>query len=300
MWQRIKNYYHLFDAVAAHVRYGFPYRGMTIIGVTGTDGKTTTSSLIYHLLKTSGYKTAMITTVGAYIGNKVYDVGFHVTTPSSDALFSYIQRARNEGITHLVLETTSHALDQYRVWGIPIHIAVLTNITHEHLDYHKTYARYVKAKLRLLKLAHTVVLNKDDQSFAIVSPQLAKKNIITYAVTDTTAQYNPTTYRWKRPMLGDFNARNTLAAIAVAKKIGISDASIRIALDTYKPPKGRLDLVHDGSFRVIIDFAHTPNAFLQVLPAVKHETDGRVIHVFGSAGLRDHTKRPLMGGGHSA
>lgn len=295
MWQRIKNYYHLFQAIVAHVRYGFPYRGMMIIGVTGTDGKTTTSSLIYHLLKTSGYKTAMITTVGAYIGNNVYDVGFHVTTPSSDALFSYIQRARNEGITHLVLETTSHALDQYRVWGIPITIGVLTNITHEHLDYHKTYERYVDAKVQLLKRANTVVLNKDDQSYVRVLPRVRGKTILTYSFADSTASYSPLTYRFKRVLMGDYNARNILAAIAVVKTIGVSDASIRIGLDTYKPPKGRLDVVYDGPFRVIIDFAHTPNAFAQVLPAVKKETEGRLIHVFGAAGLRDDTKRPLMG-----
>lgn len=295
MVQKIKNIYHLLQAIAASFWYGFPSRGMTIIGVTGTDGKTTTTSLIYHLLKTSGKKTAMITTVGAYIGTSVYDVGFHVTTPSSFALQSYIKKAKEEGVTHLVLEVTSHALDQNRVWGIPFTIGVLTNITHEHLDYHKTYASYVAAKGKLLKRAQSAIVNRDDQSFDLVAPMLSQKRVVTYALRHNDATFTPEKYPFRTKLLGGFNKANTLGAIATVKELGVSDASIRIGLDTYKSPKGRMDVVYDEAFRVVIDFAHTPNAFLEALPAIAETTESRLIHVFGSAGLRDASKRPLMG-----
>jgi UDP-N-acetylmuramoyl-L-alanyl-D-glutamate--2,6-diaminopimelate ligase len=149
MWQKIKNYYHLFQAVIANIVYGFPGRKAIVIGVTGTDGKTTTASLIYHILKSAGQKVSMITSVGAYIGNKVYDIGFHVTTPSPFGLQRYLKKAVDAGIKYIILETTSHALDQYRIWGIDYKIGVLTNITHEHLDYHKTYEDYARTKFKL-------------------------------------------------------------------------------------------------------------------------------------------------------
>jgi len=151
MWQRIKNIYHLFVAILANIWFGFPSRKLKVIGVTGTDGKTTTASLIYHILKNNGKKAALLSTVGAYIGDKVYDVGFHVTTPSSFGLQRYIKKIVQEENGYLILETTSHGLDQNRVWGINYEIGVITNITHEHLDCHKTYENYLRTKLKLLE-----------------------------------------------------------------------------------------------------------------------------------------------------
>src|ERR1700690_4068947 len=149
MIQKLKNYFHLLEAILANIWYGFPSKELTVIGVTGTDGKTTTTSLIYHILQNSGKQVAMITSVGAYVGDRLYDIGFHVTTPSPFAVQKYLCQAVSQGNEFVVLETTSHALDQYRVWGVSYHVGVLTNITHEHLDYHHTYQEYVATKSKL-------------------------------------------------------------------------------------------------------------------------------------------------------
>lgn len=295
MLRKLKNTYHLTKAIGANLLYVFPARKIQVIGVTGTDGKTTTSSLIYHLLQESGIKVAMITTVGAYIGKDRYDTGFHVTTPSSFTLQKYIKKAHAWGAEYLVLETTSHALDQNRVWGISYDIGVLTNITHEHLDYHKTYEKYVSAKLKLLKSSKVCVLNMDDKSFDYVQPKLRNKEIITYSLNNPKANYTPKKYPFNTKQFGRFNLSNTLAAIGVAKKIGLADKDIKRAIMSFKAPPGRQEIIHDGDFKLIIDFAHTPNAFLNILPDLRKIKKGKLIHVFGSAGQRDTSKRPLMG-----
>jgi len=151
MWQKTKNIYHLQQAIVANIIHGFPSRGMKIIGVTGTDGKTTTANLIYHILHEYGEKAAVISSVGAVVDGEKFDLAFHVTTPGRFAVQSYIKRAKKAGIKYIVLEITSHALDQHRVHGIHIDIGVVTNITKEHLDYHKTYEKYIMAKAKLLK-----------------------------------------------------------------------------------------------------------------------------------------------------
>lgn len=294
MIQEIKNIYHLGQAVLANIVYGFPGRRITVIGVTGTDGKTTTSSLIYHILRASGKKAAMITTIGAYIDGKVYDVGFHVTTPSPFALQKYLRQAADSGHTHVVLEVTSHALDQNRAWGIPFRVGVLTNITHEHLDYHGTLEKYAQAKLKLLRASGVCVINKDDQSYEMMIFELSGKKIISYA-TKTTADVTPITFQFETPILGDFNTHNCLAAIAVTEELGIRNDQIRKALKSFSPPTGRQEIIHTKDFMVMIDFAHTPNAFAEILPEVRKITKGRLIHVFGSAAKRDQTKRPIMG-----
>jgi UDP-N-acetylmuramoyl-L-alanyl-D-glutamate--2,6-diaminopimelate ligase len=297
MWQEIKNYYHLGQAIIANYFYGFPARKLVIIGVTGTDGKTTTTSLIYHILKSSDKRVAMITSVGAYIGDKVYDIGFHVTTPSPFGLQKYIKQAVDAGMEYLVLETTSHALDQNRVWGIPYAIGVLTNITHEHLDYHKSYIQYASAKFKLLRIAHTSVVNLDDESYQLIAPKLTqeRKHLITFSLKNQKADLTPQKFPFKSKLIGKFNIQNNLAAIGVCRALGIPDSEIKAALPIFQPPPGRQEIIYDKEFRVMIDFAHTPNAFDVILPEVKKFTKGRLIHVFGAAGKRDFTKRPEMG-----
>src|SRR5450759_4597219 len=135
--RKLKNIYHLFQAIIANVIYGFPSRKLKIIGITGTDGKTTTTHLIAHILKTAGKKVSFVSSVFSSIGGKESDIGFHVTTPNSFALQKLLQQSVNNHDEYFVLETTSHALDQNRVWGIKYQIGVITNITHEHLDYHR-------------------------------------------------------------------------------------------------------------------------------------------------------------------
>ena len=172
--QKLKNIYHLFQAIIANIYYGFPSRRLKVIGVTGTDGKTTTIHLIYHILKFAGYKASMISSVYAIVGNKEYDTGFHVTTPSSFFIQKMLKTSVDHEDKYFVLETTSHALDQNRVWGIRYEIGVITNITHEHLDYHKTYEKYVMTKVKLLKMARISIVNKDDESYKEVKSEKLK------------------------------------------------------------------------------------------------------------------------------
>lgn len=297
MWRTSKNLYHLFQAVIANIQYGFPGRNMTVIGVTGTDGKTTTASIIYHILKTAGYKAALLTTVSAIIDDESFDTGFHVTTPDPFSLQKYLLLARKKGVTHFILETTSHSLDQNRVWGIPFAFGVLTNITHEHLDYHNTYEKYAEAKFKLLRKANVAIVNCDDESYKLIANrkwQIANSKVITYGLKET-ADITPKKFVFKTNLIGEFNQYNCLAAIATARQLSIDDETIRKALLTVISPVGRMEIVYDKDFRVIIDFAHTPNAIEKMLIALSKEKKHRLIHVFGSASKRDVSKRPLMG-----
>jgi UDP-N-acetylmuramoyl-L-alanyl-D-glutamate--2,6-diaminopimelate ligase len=285
--RKIKNFAHLIEATIAGLLYGNPAKNIFTIGVTGTDGKTTTAHLIFHILRTAGKKTAMITTVGAQIGEEVFDTGFHTTTPSSFSIQKYVKKAINSGCEFLVLEVTSHALDQNRAHGIDFRIGVITNISHDHLDYHRTFENYFRAKSKLFKRAQTAILNKDDESYAPLKAVLGNKDTLAYSINDKNG-FNLTA-------LPKFNMQNFLAAITVAKTIGIDKKVIEKAITSFKLPEGRQEVVYDKDFRIIIDFAHTPNAFASILPDVRKETKGRIIHVFGCAGQRDKSKRPLMG-----
>lgn len=295
MWQKIKNIYHLGIAILANFFYGFPSRKLKIIGVTGTDGKTTTASLIYHILSSNGFNSSMVTSVGAKIGGKDYDVGFHVTTPSSFAVQKFIKKAVDSGSKFLVLETTSHAIDQYRVFGIKYEVSVLTNVTHEHLDYHKTYENYVKTKEKLLKMSKIAVVNRDDESYKLISNfKFPISKLVAYGMGED-ADVNPIKFPFETDLIGEFNKYNILAAISVCKSLGITDNFIRKGIKSFIPPIGREDIVYKKDFSVMIDFAHTPNAFEQILKSIRPTVKGKIIHVFGSAGLRDRTKRPKMG-----
>lgn len=300
MWRKVKNYYHLGQSVFGRTWYRVSPDGVIFIGVTGTDGKTTTSNLLYHILKESGRETALISTISAIIGEKTLDTGFHVTTPSPIALQSYIKKAKVKGAKYIILEVTSHALDQYRVYGIPFTIGVLTNITNEHLDYHKTYENYVRAKVKLLLSSRTAVINADDQSYEPVKKRLEDRqytgNVITYSLNDT-ADVTLKSFPFQTKLLGEFNKYNILAAAAAALALGLEETVIQSAITSFTPPKGRTEIVHEGEFAVMVDFAHTPNSITQILKTIKEEMQpqGRIIHVFGSAGERDHTKREAMG-----
>jgi len=289
--QRLKNIFYLINALLANIWYGFPSRNITVIGITGTDGKTTTTHLIAHILKSCGKKVSYISTIFAKIGEKEYDTGFHVTTPNPWLIQKLIKEAVNNKDEYFILETTSHALDQNRVWGINYKIGVLTNVTHEHLDYHLSYENYLKTKVELLKRAEVAFFNKDDRSYLYVKKMLkGRKKIIEYQKLSIIKK--------NFSNLEKFNQENFSAAYLVALNLGLRSEEVLKAIKTFKLPKGRFDLVYDKDFKVIIDFAHTPNAFLKLLPEIRKKylkNKGRLIHVFGSAGLRDNTKRPLMG-----
>lgn len=297
MLRKIKNFYHLIVAILANVVFFFPAKKMIVIGVTGTDGKTTTANLIYHILRTSGLPSAISSSVTAQFGDESLDTELHRSTPTPIRLQRFLRKALNKGIKYIVLEVTSHAIDQRRIWGVPFKIGILTNVTYEHLDYHKTYDSYFKTKTQLLKGAEIAIANRDDGTYTfLVDTERTKdpKNWITYGLDDG-ADVNPNTFPFKSKLLGDFNKYNILAAIAACQALGIDDEKIRSAVETYISPVGRADMVYSQDFAVMIDFAHTPNALNQILKAVRPLFKGRIIHVFGSAGKRDTLKRPMMG-----
>jgi len=295
MVRSLKGLYHLCIAIVANIWFGFPGKHLAVIGVTGTDGKTTTTTLIYEILKASGKKVSMITSVNAVIAGKTYDTGFHVTTPDAWVIQRFLREAVDHKDTHMVLEVTSHGLAQHRVFGIPFAVGVITNVTHEHLDWHKTFKEYLLTKVSLLTRAGTAIINRDEADlFATAMPYLRDKHVITYGVR-REAQITPKNDPFTRKLPGEFNRYNCLAAIAAVGALGIEGKTVKNAIAAFSGVPGRMETVVSEPFTVIVDFAHTPNAIDRALKCARTMTKKRLIHVFGSAGLRDSSKRPLMG-----
>jgi UDP-N-acetylmuramoyl-L-alanyl-D-glutamate--2,6-diaminopimelate ligase len=296
MLKRLKNVYHLLLAALATLLFRYPARNLIAIGVTGTDGKTTTVHLIYSILRKAGLPVSLISSVGAKIGGQDYNLPFHVTTPSPWQLQRFLRMAQDRGDKYLVLEVTSHGLDQNRVFGCNFRIGVITNITHEHLDYHKTYDRYLLTKAKLLERVEWAIINCEDESYVHLKSKIKnqKSKIVTYGLR--SGDITPAKFPFTTPLPGEYNQANCLAAIAVGQVLKIDEQKIRQAVEEFTGVSGRFEFVETGQdFRVVVDFAHTPNGLKQVLSTIKPQVSGRLIHVFGSAGLRDRLKRPKMG-----
>ncbi|MGC8828019.1 MAG: Mur ligase family protein, partial [Anaerolineae bacterium] len=301
----------------------FPAHRLRVIGVTGTDGKTTTTNLIYHILRAAGWNAGMISTINADIAGRVYDTGLHTTTPDAPAVQRYLREMVDAGAQAAVLEATSHGLAQYRVAACAFDTAVVTNITHEHLDYHGSYEAYFEAKARLFwDLSQSMrkpgipkisVLNADDERpFAGLS-RIPADLVVTYgrqAGADVRAEDVECTGAGIRfravtpfgdfdvhsPLVGEYNVHNLLAAIAAALAQGIAPAHVQAGIAGMVGLTGRMERIDRGQpFTVIIDFAHTPNALQKALTTARGMTRGRLTVVFGCAGLRDVQKRPMMG-----
>ncbi len=293
--QKLKNFYHLLRAIIAVVRYGYPARKMVIIGVTGTDGKTTTSTMLYHVLRKNHKRAALISTVAAYIGDKEIDTGLHVTSPNSGELQKLLKRALEEDIEYVVLEATSHGLDQHRLFGSSIDVGVLTNITHEHLDYHRTFQNYIKAKSKLFSNAQTAVINRDDDSYKYIKRQLKNIKIVEYSLDDLKEK---SFSDLKKVFKEKYNQYNALAAIMAAMELGIKDVAVLEAIKSFNVIPGRLESIENKlGIKIYVDFAHTPNALKNVLSELKNrlKKGSKLIVVFGCAGERDKAKRPIMG-----
>ena len=312
-------------AKLASAFYDFPARKMTVIGVTGTDGKTTTVNLIYNILRMAGLRVGMISTVNAVIGDLILDTGFHVTTPPSTDVQKYLALMAEKGVTHVVLEATSHGLAQGRLNECYFDIGVVTNVTHEHLDFHGSYESYLAAKGILFKNLKShyekqweqepyAILNKDDRSFPYLS-RIVEVSKITYSskqaadiwVSDVKMtsegesfivhlNKDKATFEVNCPLIGDYNISNCLAAIGVTRQaMGVPIDIVQRGIAEMEPIPGRMEKIDLGqNFVAIVDFAHTPNALKNALKAVRKFTKGRIIAVFGSAGLRDREKRHLM------
>lgn len=301
--------YHVGKAAFWGSRYGFPGRKLKVIGVTGTNGKTTTSFMIWKMLNNSGRKAGVMTTVGWGV-DEIHEQMEHMTTVDSGTLNKRIKKIADAGAEYLVLELTSHAMAQHRSLGIPIDVAVMTNVTHEHLDYHKTFERYRDAKRKLFKQAKYGIINADDPSAEYFESDVDK--YVTYGVEygemkaeniklkpDGVEYTIPSEngLKIKTQIAGNFNVYNSLACVAVGKRLGLSDKEIKDGIFALTEVEGRMVKVDEGqSFTAIMDYAHTPDSFEKLLPDMKKATSGRLIVVFGSAGgRRDPSKRKPMG-----
>lgn len=306
---------HLVEAIIANVRQGFPGKKLRIIGVTGTNGKTTTSFMIHRMLQNAGVKTGLSTTVAYGAGDDITTQVEHITTAQAGILQRRLKSFVEAGVEWAVVETSSHALAQHRVWGVPYEIAVMTNITHDHLDYHKTFERYLKAKTRLFKIANHhglrfgVVNADDDNAQAFTS---AVKNATTYGIhggdlvaKDVVLESDHSTFtvtveeeelHIRVNIPGEFNVSNALAAVAVGHKLGLSKLQIEEGIAALQQVEGRMNVIDAGQdFKVIVDFASTPDGFEKFFASMRPLVKGSIIAVFGSAGQRDETKRSVQG-----
>ena len=364
------TYVQVTDGRAALARlsaawHGNPSRSMALVGITGTDGKTTTANLLFNIVRAAARRAGLISTVHAVIGDAVYDTGLHTTTPDAPDVQHYLAQMRAAGTEIAILETTSHGLAQHRVTGCAFDVAVITNITHEHLDFHGSYEAYREAKALLFRsvgrqhpepagksfdwlkvasgrarLRKTAVLNRDDSSFEFLA-QILTERVITYGVGEQTLRngeaeavrnsddarnipsdtlhlsavnvdYTPAgmvfdvkasgaaieTCHLVTSLIGEFNVSNILAALGGALALGIDPAAIVTGVAATTGIPGRMERIIAGQrFTALVDFAHTPNSLARALEAVRPMVGGggRVIVVFGSAGLRDREKRRLMG-----
>ncbi len=284
----------MFVAALACIYYRFPGRQMVVIGVTGTSGKTTTAHLIFEILKNAGKKVSLVSTIEAVINQTSFDTGFHVTTPTSWQLQSFMRKAVDGKSEYFVLEVTSHSLDQKRVFGSSIDIGVITNITHEHLDYHKTIENYSLTKAKIFRGVKYSIINHDDPNFSLLAKK-AEGKIITFGFT-TEADYSPEKLKLQPKLPGQFNLKNCLAAAAVASLLAIDQVIIKRSIAQFSAIIGRMEEIKAGRvFKIYIDFAHKPDALEQVLLTARGKTKNKLIVVFGCAGLRDRLKRPIMG-----
>jgi len=318
-FKKIEPYGHLGEAMLMQARHGFPARGLKVIGVTGTDGKTSTCTLITAMLRANGYKVAMMTTISVDYGDGrgPQPNPTRLTTMGVGSLLTRIKEIRAKGAEWLVLETTSHALAQHRVWAIPYSVAVMTNIGHEHLDYHGTFERYRDAKKMLFtqtsrnqKGLRVGVANADDPSGALFAAAVAHP--ITYGVkkgdlkarditltpagSTYTARIDDDTYHITCHLPGSFNVYNSLAAVGVGRAVGLTPGQVEQGIASLTAVEGRMTRIDEGqNFGVIVDYAHTPESFEKIFAEIRPLAKGRVIAVFGSAGRRDEAKRAMQG-----
>ena len=284
---------------------GDPSGQLRVIGVTGTDGKTSTSFLLRHLLSRTE-TTALISTAEVHDGRKDMQQEGHFTTPEAPEVQAYLAAAVRAGSRNVVLESSSHALDRHRLAGVAYSLAIWTNLTEEHLDWHGSMENYLLAKRGLVSRAGTAVLNLDDPHFARFSE--AAGRVISYG-TDARADWRASDIHQERtglhftvhaagsaypaflPMLGEFNVHNALAALAAAAHLGADTRQAVEQLATFSGVPGRMELISTDSFTVTVDFAHTGPALVKALSALRRVTAGRIILVIGAAGERDHGKR---------
>lgn len=325
----IRLAWHKFKAMTASVLYRFPAKRLVCIGVTGTNGKTTTTHMIEHLLSANGKKAAMMSTVEFRLNGVAEPNLSKKTTMSPFKTQMFLRRCVQQKVDYVVIESSSHALHQNRLWGIPFSISALTNITHEHLDYHKTMEKYRDAKKILFKntsetcqrsesgvlkkIPHqqAMILNAEDRFFEdfnkIKCPAKYtygfKAGIIqahqvstSKSGSESKLEYDGNEKTLKLNIPGSFNIENAMASIAVAMACRISFEKAVAGLESFSGVSGRMESIKSPKgFEVIVDFALTPDALEKLYASLKNSGASRLIGIIGSAGDRDQEKRPVMG-----
>lgn len=319
----IRVVYHKLRAVIAAFAYGFPANGMVVVGVTGTDGKTTTATMIAKILEDAGHTVGLLSTVAISIAGQREVNDRKMTSFDPFTMNRYLRKMAKAGCGYVVLETSSHAIFYDRIWGVNFDVAALTHISSDHLDLHRTLENYVRTKRRLFEringsprkpgVAKVIVLNQDDTYFAEFDELTADKKL-TYGV-QTAAQVRgivreaaPTYTRFSVEVAnenqgvllsfgGRFHVSNALAAISVGLSQGVTLQQCAQSLEFFAGVPGRMEAVKNAAgYNVIVDYAHTENGLLQVLKSARESNPGHAITlVFGAPGERDEAKRPKMG-----
>lgn len=293
------------EAMAASNFYHLPHKKFKLIGVTGTNGKTTVTYLVKHILEYSGKKTGLIGTNQNMIGDEVFETGR--TTPDSIELQGIFAKMADAGVEYCIMEVSSHALELDRIYGCHFHSAAFTNLSQDHLDFHITMDNYAKAKAKLFEITDHAVINLDDAYSEIMIK--SSKNAVTYSALSDAALFakdislssGGVSFDLGREKIslaipGEFSVYNALCAIGIALSCSIDISIIKEALLCAHGVKGRAEVVKTNTdYTVLIDYAHTPDGIENILKTVKGFAKGRTIIVFGCGGDRDNTKRPIMG-----
>ena len=298
-------------AEMAAAYYGYPSREMQMIGVTGTNGKTSTTYMLKAIAERMGKKVGLIGTIRNMIGDIIIDT--ERTTPESVDLQRILRQMKDEKVDVVIMEVSSHSLDQKRVHGIEYDVGEFTNLTQDHLDYHKTFENYFNAKKLLFKQSRMAVINKDDPyanrmmeglDIPVMTFGIREKADVTASEIDITTRgvqfdfnYKNITSRFNVPIPGLFSVFNAIGAATVALSLGWNLDSIKYGLEHMMSVSGRLEPLPTGKneFTVLLDYAHTPDALENVLKTVRGFATGRIVTLFGCGGDRDHAKRPIMG-----
>ena len=285
-------------------------KDMKLIGVTGTNGKTTICYLVYQLLTLLDKKCAYIGTIGFYYGNTKRLL--NNTTPDTDLLYDMLLEAKEYGCEYVIMEVSSHALDKNRVFGLEFDEVAFTNLTQDHLDYHKTLENYANAKRKLFEKTRgekVAIINKDDphhEKFMLNENKnitigktgadvLIKDYSLSHLHTKIEFSYEDKIYNTQINMVGSYNVYNYLTALMLVHKLGFSIDSIIDITKNLMAPAGRMEMIKYNTNSVFVDYAHTPDAVINVLKSANEYKKGRIITIIGCGGDRDRTKRPIMG-----
>lgn len=308
----LEDEYRLARASYANAKYGYPAKDMRVIMITGTNGKTTTAHFLFSILRKAGYSVGLSSTAEFRINERVEVNDTNMTVLDPVQLRRQLAQFKANMVDFVILEATSQSLDQHRLYGIPCEVAVFTNLTQDHLDYHKTMQNYAAAKAKLWDLKPKIsVLNLDDEWFDYYKKRATGKvltyglykadvSVSGYKINNGKAQFNLGLKDGKSVISlhlpGKYNAYNAAAAATAAEALGIKGEDIEQGIEDLKKLSGRLQEVQvKKPYKVLVDYAHTPDGLDKALRAVRELTNNVVILVFGACGDRDKSKRPIMG-----